>query len=90
MKFERITVAPLAPALGAEVSGVDLSQPINEATADEIRRAFADHLVLFFRNQELAPEGQVAFAGLFGPVGAYPFAEPIAEHPHHQGGPPDH
>lgn len=81
MKFERITVAPLAPALGAEVSRVDLSQPINDTTADEIRRAFADYLVLFFRDQELTPEGQVAFAGLFGPVGAYPFAEPIAEHP---------
>lgn len=81
MKFEQITVAPLAPALGAEVSRVDLSQPINDTTADEIRRAFADYLVLFFRDQELTPEGQVAFAGLFGPVGAYPFAEPIAEHP---------
>ena len=45
MKFERITVAPLAPALGAEVSRVDLSQPINDTTADEIRRAFADYLV---------------------------------------------
>lgn len=81
MRFERITVAPLAPALGAEVSRVDLSQPINDTTADEIRRAFANYLVLFFRDQELTPEGQVAFAGLFGPVGAYPFAEPIAEHP---------
>lgn len=81
MRFERITVAPLAPALGAEVSRVDLSQLINDTTADEIRRAFADYLVLFFRDQELTPEGQVAFAGLFGPVGAYPFAEPIAEHP---------
>ncbi|MBE9557705.1 MAG: TauD/TfdA family dioxygenase [Proteobacteria bacterium] len=81
MKFERITVAPLAPALGAEVSGVDLSQPVDDTTADEIRRAFADYLVLFFRDQELTPESQVSFAGLFGPVGAYPFAEPIAEHP---------
>lgn len=81
MDYERIIVEPLAPALGAEVSGVDLSQPLDDETADEIRRAFAEYLVLFFRDQEITPAQQVAFAGLFGPVGAYPFAEPIAEHP---------
>lgn len=81
MDYERIGVRPLAPALGAEISGVDLAKPIDEAVADEIRRAFAEYLVLFFREQELTPDRQVAFAGLFGPVGAYPFAEPIPGHP---------
>jgi len=81
MNYERITVAPLAPVLGAEVSGVDLSLPLDDNTADEIRRAFAEYLVLFFRDQDIAPAQQVAFAELFGPVGAYPFAEPIPEHP---------
>ena len=81
MNYDRIRVSPLAPALGAEVAGVDLSQPVDDAAADEIRRAFADHLVLFFRGQEITPAQQVAFAGLFGPVGTYPFAAPIAEHP---------
>ncbi len=75
-----IEVKPLAAALGAEVSGVDLSKPLDDDQAAEIRRAFSEHLVLFFRGQELAPEHQVAFAGLFGPVGTYPFAESIAEH----------
>ncbi|MEN8195976.1 MAG: TauD/TfdA family dioxygenase [Pseudomonadota bacterium] len=81
MNYERIEICPLTPALGAEISGVDLSQPIDDATTGEIRRAFADYLVLFFRDQEITPAQQVAFAGLFGPVGAYPFAEPITEHP---------
>ena len=81
MKYERIEIFPLAPALGAEVSGVDISQPVDGTTAEEVRRAFADHLVLFFRDQKITPASQVAFAGLFGPVGTYPFAEPIAEHP---------
>lgn len=81
MKFERINISPLAPALGAEISEIDLSQPIDNDIAEEIRRAFADYLVLFFRDQELTPESQVAFAGLFGTVGTYPFAEPIAENP---------
>ena len=81
MSFDRISISPLTPALGAEVSGVDLAQPIDDATAEEIRRAFADYLVLFFRGQDIAPADQVAFAGLFGPVGTYPFAEPITDHP---------
>lgn len=80
MNGKRIDISPLSPALGAEVSGVDLSRPVDDAAADEIRRAFAAHLVLFFRDQVLTPESQVAFAGLFGPVGTYPFAKPIPEH----------
>ena len=81
MNYERIEICPLTPTLGAEVSGVDLSQPVDNATAEEIRRAFADYLVLFVRGQEISPDNQVAFAGLFGQVGTYPFAEPIDEHP---------
>jgi taurine dioxygenase len=81
MDYQRIRISPLAPALGAEIAGVDLSRPLERAVADEIRCAFADYLVLFFRDQDITPAQQVAFAELFGPVGAYPFAEPIAEHP---------
>lgn len=81
MNYERIEISQLAPALGAEVSGVDLSQHVDDATAGEIRQAFAEYLVLFFRGQDLTPESQVAFAELFGSVGIYPFAAPIAEHP---------
>ena len=44
-------------------------------------RAFLDHLVLFFRDQELTPAQQAAFAGRFGPIGRYPLAEPLPEHP---------
>ncbi len=76
-----ITVTPLAPALGAEIAGVDLSQPLDGARTEAVRRAFRDYLVLFFRDQDLTPENLVVFAGLFGPVGAYPFAEPIPGHP---------
>jgi taurine dioxygenase len=81
MNSERIGMSPLAPALGAEVTGVDLARPIDDDTAGELRDALAQYLVLFFRGQDITPAGQVAFAELFGPVGSYPFAEPIAEHP---------
>ena len=81
MNYRRIEVEKLAPALGAEISGVDLSKPLDDETAGEIRRAFTEYLVLFFRDQEPTAKDLVAFAGLFGPVGTYPFAEPVAEHP---------
>jgi len=81
MKPDRIGISPLAPALGAEVTGVDLARPVDDGTAGELRDALAEYLVLFFRGQDITPADQVAVAGLFGPVGTYPFAEPIAEHP---------
>jgi taurine dioxygenase len=56
----------LAPALGAEVLGVDLAQPIDEGEFREIERAWHEHSVLLFREQTLGDLQQVAFAGRFG------------------------
>lgn len=81
MTGTQLDITPLAPALGAEIGGVDLSRPLDDATAAEIRSAFHDYQVIFFRDQALTPNAQVAFAGLFGPVGTYPFAAPIPDHP---------
>lgn len=80
MGYRRIAVSPLAPALGAEIAGVDLSTALDAETAGEIRRAFLQYQVLFFRGQELTPAQQVAVARLFGAVDTYPFAAPIPEH----------
>ena len=58
---------PLSDALGAEVLGVDLSEPVDESIFAEIRRAFLDHLVLLFRDQEAMTVGQhIAFSRGFG------------------------
>jgi len=81
MTRRRITVSSLAPALGAEIAGVDLAAPLDAETAGEVRRAFLDHQVLFFRGQTLTPAQLVAVAELFGRVGTYPFAAAIPEHP---------
>ncbi|MFQ5773444.1 MAG: TauD/TfdA dioxygenase family protein [Kiloniellaceae bacterium] len=81
MTYDRIEVRPIARALGAEVHGVDLSAPLADAVFAEIHRAFLEHLVIFFRDQDLTPDRQVAFARRFGPIGTYPFAEPIEGHP---------
>jgi taurine dioxygenase len=81
MPYQTIEVQPLAGALGAEISGVDLSQDLGNQVLDEIHRAFLDHLAIFFRDQTLTPQQQVAFAARFGPIGIYPFAEGLADAP---------
>ena len=64
--YETIRVTPIAPALGAEIDGVDLTKAIPPEQLDEIRRASAERLVLVFRNQRLGVEDQKRFAGHFG------------------------
>src|SRR5690349_3533872 len=54
--YSRIEVRPMAGALGADVHGVDLAQPLDDGTFGEIERAFHDRLVLFFHDQRLTPE----------------------------------
>jgi taurine dioxygenase len=80
--YERIRVEPTSVALGAEVLGVDLSEKPDDATFAEIQRAWLEHHVLFFRDQELRPGQQTAFAERFGDLEAYPFIEPLPGHPH--------
>ena len=68
-------VQPIAGALGAEISGVDLAKDLSDATVAEIRRIWLEHLVVFFRDQELPPARFLAFARRFGTPIEYPFAQ---------------
>jgi taurine dioxygenase len=76
-----LTVHPVAGALGAEVSGVDLEKPLDAETVDALRRAWLEHLVLFFRDQPLAPTQFLDFARRFGEIVEYPFVKGLEEHP---------
>ncbi len=63
-------------ALGAEVEGVDLSAPLDEATLDRIRGAWDEHLVLVFRGQKMSDPDLLAFSRHFGeldPPGPNPY-----------------
>jgi taurine dioxygenase len=62
----RVKVEKLAPALGADVSGVDLSRPVPAGAFDEIRGAWLEHLVLRFRGQKLSDPQLLAFSKQFG------------------------
>jgi taurine dioxygenase len=70
--YRHIEVRPIAGALGADVRGVDIARPLDVAIVSEIRRAFLDHLVLFFRDQKLTPQAQLAFSMQFGEPMEYP------------------
>jgi taurine dioxygenase len=72
LRFERIGVRPVGATVGAEVSGVDLAN-VDDATFEEIRRAFLEFKVVFFRDQDIRAEQQVAFARRFGELEEHPF-----------------
>jgi taurine dioxygenase len=76
-----IEVRPIAGALGAEISGVDLAGELDEATVAAIRRAWLDHLVIFFRDQPLPPARFVELARRFGQPVEYPFVRGIEGFP---------
>jgi len=61
-----IEVLPITPVIGAEIRGVDLTTELDEPVVTAVRRALLDHLVLFFRDQEITPAQQLAFASRFG------------------------
>jgi taurine dioxygenase len=61
-----LEIKPLSPALGAEISGIDLRQDLPAATVAEIIDAWHEHLVLLFRNQDLSEDDQIRFARHFG------------------------
>jgi taurine dioxygenase len=76
-----ITVEPVSGRVGAEVRGVDLSAALDEEAVAEIRRAFLDHHVLFFRDQDLSPEAQMRFGRCFGELDTHPFVEGMNAYP---------
>lgn len=79
MSTDSIEVRPLSPVIGAEVRGVDLSQPLDDTTFAAVERALLDHQVIFFRGQHLDDAQQSAFAARFGELQRFPFADPIDE-----------
>jgi taurine dioxygenase len=70
-----ISVSPTTGAIGAVVDGVDLHAPLDDPTAQRLRDALDEHSVLFFHDQDLSEDEQLAFARTFGTVGQYPLAK---------------
>jgi taurine dioxygenase len=74
------TVTRTTPAIGAEIDGIDLREPLDDATYTAVRQALLKYKVLFFRDQDITPAQHVAIARRFGELEVHP------KFPHH----PDH
>lgn len=76
-----IEVRPIAGAIGAEIAGIDLSNDVDDETIAAIRRAWLDHCVIFFRDQDLPPARFLSLAKRFGTVVEYPFIKGLEDFP---------
>jgi taurine dioxygenase len=72
-RYEHIGVTPVGTTIGAEISGVDLREPLDAATLGELVQAWLDYKVVFFRDQDLTDEQHIAFARRFGELEEHPF-----------------
>lgn len=81
MRKSYFTVRPTSGALGAELSGIDLSQPLDDAAATDIRAAFNEYGVIFFRDQRLTPEQHIGFANRLGTININRFFKPVDGYP---------
>src|SRR3546814_9656328 len=75
-----MAVTPIAGSRGAIIGGVDLAHLDDDSVA-AIRRAWLEHKVVFFRDQELTPEHFLAFAARMGELAEYPFVPGIDGYP---------
>jgi taurine dioxygenase len=81
MTYQHIRVAPLSAHVGAEIDGVDLTAPVSDQTMTEIRHAFGEYGVVFFRDLPLTPEQHVAFAERFAPIDINRFFATVPGYP---------
>jgi taurine dioxygenase len=72
--YETISVDKLTPIIGAEIAGIDLSGTISNRQMDEVHRALAENLVIFFRDQHMTPEQHIQFGRNFGDLHVHPAA----------------
>lgn len=70
-----------AGALGAEILGIDLSQPLDETLAQALRAAWLEYQVLFFRDQHLNSDQYLRLARCFGEPVEYPFIRGLDGYP---------
>jgi taurine dioxygenase len=81
MTRPRLDVRPLSSALGAEIFGVDLAESLADETIGELRAALLEHVVIFFRDQQLSPQQLLVLAERFGEPAEYPLIKGLPECP---------
>ncbi|MCZ6843018.1 MAG: TauD/TfdA family dioxygenase [SAR324 cluster bacterium] len=81
MSYRHIDVSPVTGALGAQIDPVNLAHDLDGDCMEEIRRAFLEHQVIFFRGQDLTPERQIAFSHHFGELELHEYVDGMPGHP---------
>ncbi len=76
-----ISITRIAGALGAEIGNIDLSKDLDDSTVAEVRKAWLEHKVIFFRDQDITPAQHLKFARCFGDVVEYPMVKGLDEAP---------
>ncbi|EPJ9455505.1 taurine dioxygenase [Pluralibacter gergoviae] len=76
---ERITVTPLGPYIGAEISGLDLTRPLNDNQFEQLYHAQLRHQVVFLRGQDITPQQQRDLARRFGDLHIHPVYPHVKE-----------
>ncbi len=76
-----LQIRPVTPTIGAEISGIDLRKPLPDETIEALQDALHEHLVLFFRNQPITLDEQIAFTRRFGELMTHPFGPSHPDHP---------
>jgi taurine dioxygenase len=79
MSYEWLHIAPSSPHIGAEISNIDLTQPLADAQVAELRRAFIQYQVIFFRDQKISLDNLVKVASYFGPLGEHVGVDTISK-----------
>jgi alpha-ketoglutarate-dependent taurine dioxygenase len=87
-----LTIRKLHPVIGAEVTGIDLAEPVDDATKEALSQALSEHLALVFPHQELTPDQYLNAGSAFGPVMRQHYSQhhmpghPLIGLVHHQNG----
>ncbi|EPV9031634.1 TauD/TfdA family dioxygenase, partial [Shigella flexneri] len=79
---ERLSITPLGPYIGAQISGADLTRPLSDNQFEQLYHAVLRHQVVFLRDQAITPQQQRALAQRFGELHihpVYPHAEGVDE-----------
>jgi taurine dioxygenase len=81
MSYQHIEVNPISGACGAVISGIDISQDLDEQSLNEVKRAFHENLVIFFHDQDITEEQHKTFGRKFGTLNIHPRYVPLEDHP---------
>ncbi|MEM7562163.1 MAG: TauD/TfdA family dioxygenase [Pseudomonadota bacterium] len=80
-QYDNLQADPISPALGAEISGIDIASGVSDAQFQDLRQAFVDYGVIFLRDQHITPDQHIEFAQRWGQINVNRFFKAVETHP---------